>query len=194
MKPTLRKRASKDWKNHGQLNFQFLGMAEFCLYLERHFRENDTEHRLLEIGSHMGEGLAMMASTGIFSKIDVIEPFSGEEPFNKKYDWDWSEVRLEWQRNTKHFEDIIKLWRGYSYDLHQNFMSESFDLVYIDAAHDFDSVNEDIKQYLPKIKPGGIIAGHDYHHVWPGVQEAVRKNLGEPDEVFRDTTWLKIIK
>jgi len=38
----------------------------------------------------------------------------------------------------------------------------SLDFVYIDAAHDFDSVMVDLVLWSPKVRKGGIIAGHDY--------------------------------
>jgi predicted O-methyltransferase YrrM len=34
--------------------------------------------------------------------------------------------------------------------------------VYIDARHDYCSVTEDLELYWPKLRPGGIVAGHDY--------------------------------
>jgi len=37
-----------------------------------------------------------------------------------------------------------------------------FDMVYIDAAHDYNSLTEDIKLWIGFIKPGGVISGHDY--------------------------------
>jgi len=38
----------------------------------------------------------------------------------------------------------------------------SLDFVYIDALHDFDSVMLDIIDWAPKVRPGGIVSGHDY--------------------------------
>ena len=38
----------------------------------------------------------------------------------------------------------------------------SLDFVYIDALHDFDSVMVDIITWVPKVRSGGIISGHDY--------------------------------
>lgn len=38
----------------------------------------------------------------------------------------------------------------------------SFDLVYIDAYHTYEAVKADLKAWLPAVKPGGILAGHDY--------------------------------
>ena len=52
--------------------------------------------------------------------------------------------------------------------------TNNLDLVYIDAAHDYDSVKQDILTWLPKIKKGGFIAGHDYRYDPNiGVYEAV---------------------
>lgn len=50
-----------------------------------------------------------------------------------------------------------------------------FDFVYIDAAHDEASVTQDIEAWMPLIRPGGIIAGHDYCEQHPGVIQAVNK-------------------
>lgn len=38
----------------------------------------------------------------------------------------------------------------------------SLDFVYIDARHDYCGCSEDIALWWPKVKPGGIMAGHDY--------------------------------
>jgi predicted O-methyltransferase YrrM len=39
---------------------------------------------------------------------------------------------------------------------------EELDFIYIDARHDFCGVKEDMELYWPKLKKGGIMAGHDY--------------------------------
>lgn len=38
----------------------------------------------------------------------------------------------------------------------------SADLVFLDAAHDYKNVRTDIEAWLPVVKSGGIIAGHDF--------------------------------
>lgn len=40
--------------------------------------------------------------------------------------------------------------------------NDHFDYVYLDARHDYCAVKEDIKHYWPKLRPGGILGGHDY--------------------------------
>ena len=41
-------------------------------------------------------------------------------------------------------------------------LDETVDVVYIDARHDYRSVAQDIDAWWPKVRPGGILAGHDY--------------------------------
>ena len=47
------------------------------------------------------------------------------------------------------------------------------DFCFIDASHDYENVLRDIRAWLPKMKPGSVIAGHDYTDEWPGVRQAV---------------------
>jgi len=47
----------------------------------------------------------------------------------------------------------------------------SLDFVFIDAMHTYEAVKEDIRAWFPKIRSGGIVAGHDYS--WDGVKKAV---------------------
>ncbi|MCI0537098.1 MAG: class I SAM-dependent methyltransferase [Verrucomicrobiales bacterium] len=61
---------------------------------------------------------------------------------------------------------------------------ESLDFVFIDAEHTYDAVRKDIAAWAPKVRPGGIVAGHDYgglHNrrgVW-GVNRAVDQYAAE---------------
>ena len=49
----------------------------------------------------------------------------------------------------------------------------TFDFVYIDASHEYESVLADIKAYAKLVKPGGFLIGDDYFQNWPGVIKAV---------------------
>lgn len=48
-----------------------------------------------------------------------------------------------------------------------------FDLVYIDADHTYESVTQDNTVWLPKVREGGVICGHDYSGGWQPVVDAV---------------------
>jgi SAM-dependent methyltransferase len=44
----------------------------------------------------------------------------------------------------------------------EDFADGSLDFVYIDGNHDFQHCTNDIAEWSKKVRPGGIIAGHDY--------------------------------
>jgi predicted O-methyltransferase YrrM len=57
------------------------------------------------------------------------------------------------------------------------------DLIYIDAAHDFIAVLQDLYAWFPLLAPGGMFCGDDWHY--GGVQQAVK--------MFAEKKGLKII-
>ena len=64
-----------------------------------------------------------------------------------------------------------------SLDASLMFEDKSLDFVFIDASHEYAHVLLDIDAWLPKVKPGGILAGHDYTPSWPGVVKAVNERF-----------------
>ncbi len=66
---------------------------------------------------------------------------------------------------------------------------ESCDFVFLDDRHEYEALRDGIKAWLPKVKPGGIIAGHDINAHFPGVQKAFAELL--PASVVRsnDDGW-----
>ncbi len=54
----------------------------------------------------------------------------------------------------------------------------SFPFVFIDADHAYESARDDIAAWLPRVRPGGVLAGHDYCADWPGVIRAVDEAFG----------------
>jgi predicted O-methyltransferase YrrM len=55
-----------------------------------------------------------------------------------------------------------------------DFADASIDLVFVDADHAEASVRKDLEAWAPKVKPGGVISGHDYaSRRHPGVKPAV---------------------
>ena len=65
-------------------------------------------------------------------------------------------------RNITPIKDYIKPIRAISWEGASYYADESLDVVFIDAAHDYESVTKDLKAWYPKVKKGGVFAGHDY--------------------------------
>ena len=57
-----------------------------------------------------------------------------------------------------------------------DFIDGILDWVYIDAEHSYESVKNDITIWTPKVKKGGVIAGHDVRVA--GVRKAVDEFKG----------------
>ena len=64
-----------------------------------------------------------------------------------------------------------------------------YDFIYIDANHSQDFVRNDLRSWVNLVRPGGILAGHDYVEDHPGVMESVDEfaaKIGWPLYVTRE--------
>ncbi|MCX6901542.1 MAG: class I SAM-dependent methyltransferase [Verrucomicrobia bacterium] len=59
------------------------------------------------------------------------------------------------------FYSLIKVMRGQSGDILPLLKPETFDLVFVDGAHDYASVVADLKNASPLVRDGGILCGDD---------------------------------
>jgi predicted O-methyltransferase YrrM len=63
------------------------------------------------------------------------------------------------------------------------------DFVFIDGDHSYEGAKRDIDAWRSKVRPGGILAGHDYVIAdWSGVIQAVNESF-ERYEVWRGEKW-----
>lgn len=60
------------------------------------------------------------------------------------------------------FGSRFELMEGFSVEAAAQFDDETFDFIFIDGNHYYNYVYEDIFNWFPKLKKGGIISGHDY--------------------------------
>ena len=68
-----------------------------------------------------------------------------------------------YQQAKKNLEGLnVEFVRKKSTEAVLDFKDASLDFVYIDALHDFDNIMLDLIHWTPKVKPGGIVSGHDY--------------------------------
>jgi len=92
----------------------------------------------------------------------------GVDPFGYTKDYAHSKGQRGLDRNWDHCvqstKDVpnIKLIRKTSMEALKDFEDNSIDFVYIDGHHGFKYVTEDIFEWSKKVRPGGMIAGHDY--------------------------------
>jgi len=101
-----------------------------------------------------------------------------------------SDAELLFDARMAVYDNVTKI-KARSHEAAKQFPDESLDFVYIDGDHEVDSVCDDILSWLPKIRKGGWIAGHDYdiNDVREGVVEAVDGLLGKPTHRYSDCSW-----
>ena len=92
---------------------------------------------------------------------------------------------IDYDNVLKRFEsDIISgrvvIERRYSYESVTQWSPYFFDFIYHDASHLYEDLRRDLKEWLPKMMPDGLICGHDYiNHDSFGVIQAVDEFIKE---------------
>lgn len=140
--------------------------------------KKESKIKIAEIGVFMGRGTAMWNVELINNEIDydyyAIDHFLGSNEHEKGVDY-----YNICKDNLKSIIDKIKIIKNDSISESYNYENEYFDIVYIDASHEYEYVKKDILSWYPKVKKDGFICGDDYVLGWPGVIEAVDEIFGK---------------
>jgi predicted O-methyltransferase YrrM len=148
----------------------------------------DEKLKIAEIGVYKGRGTAMwnviLINEGLTYDYHAIDHFLGSAEHNKTFDYYGTTLK-----NLIPIIDKIKIIKNDSLLESKNYPDEYFDIVYIDASHEYEYVKKDILNWLPKVKTGGIICGDDYIAGWPGVVMAVNEILGNKVNVVGNQQW-----
>lgn len=147
---------------------------------------------MAEIGCYAGESTDVFASSGKFSRIYAVEPWLpvGSRMWREDHDGLATAERVFDEMRARH-RDVIRKLRQNSVESAPRFHAGSLDLVYVDADHSYETARRDIELFLPKLAPHGVMAGHDYCPMWPGVERAVRDVFGRaPDKLYSDYSWM----
>lgn len=176
-----------DWSSvPGWFNFW-----QFYNTIAQQLKDGDA---VAEIGVWFGRSLIFLAQTcqrlGKNVRFIAVDTFKGEQdqPAHKEIvRQHGGSIEQAFQSNLKRCgvdKDILIL-AGESTDMAKCCGELAF--CFIDAAHDYDSVKADIAAWLPKVKKGGILSGHDIIH--PPVNKAVLELL--PDAQIIPPIWMK---
>lgn len=172
------------------------------LYIEAVARASDGAH-FVELGTLFGRSACFMAeairASGKRITLDAVDPFkraigprNGEtcvldpdhNPETSPSLW-----RALVESGSIHaaaryciaragYADVINLVCAFGQESVARYANESLDFVFVDAEHTYDDTVELLRLYLPKLKSGGVLAGHDYNESFPGVVRAVTDVLG----------------
>ena len=130
----------------------------------------------VEVGSWMGRSAAFMAveiiNSGKDIRFDCVDHWRGSVEHGQV---NADALYRAFLANTAPVRHVVNPVCHTSLDAARLYEDESLDFVLIDASHEHKDVLADIQAWLPKVKPGCVLAGDDYY--WDGVRRAC-------DEVF----------
>jgi predicted O-methyltransferase YrrM len=144
---------------------------------------------VLEVGTFKGFGAVLLARAG--ATVWAVDWHRGDTdlgPRDTLCSW-WTNVRRH------HVEDQVVGLVGRTEVVLPLLRPQSFELAFVDAAHDLVSVRRDIGLTLPLLRPGATIAFHDYCPTWPGVMRAVdelRARLVRAGHPMDSQEWAKV--
>lgn len=136
-----------------------VGLAE--LFAELGFKGG------VEIGTDQGEYAEVLSKTIPNLKLYCVDPWKAEayepaeQPESRETQGFFDSRHEEAYERLKQFENV-HLITDTSMGALDRFEDNSLDFVYIDGNHDFLNVTQDIHYWYKKVRPGGILAGHDY--------------------------------
>jgi predicted O-methyltransferase YrrM len=141
---------------------------------------SDKESHIVEVGVHSGKSAAYLATEiynrNIPCKLDLVDYFTNGNVANRPT------IMKQVMDSLEPVKTIIGNMHGCdSSDAASFYKDNSLDFVFIDASHEYEHVKKDIIKWKPKIKLGGIIAGHDFtpYIGEKGVFEAVLEEFDE---------------
>jgi predicted O-methyltransferase YrrM len=139
----------------------------------------EKHNQIVEIGSWMGRTTRALADNarGTVYAVDTWKGSAETEQFLK--DKAPGELFQIFARNLADHIQSLKVRPMPSASLTiAGFFAQAgfrFDMIFIDAAHDYENVKNDILAWRPLLAEHGLFCGHDYDLGYPGVVQAVRE-------------------
>jgi len=152
--------------------------------------------KFVEIGSWKGKSTAFMAVeiANSSKNIDFYCVDTWEGGPDHKTGYDLENLYDTFVSNMKPLEKYYTPMKMTSLKAADMFKDESLDFVFIDASHEYEDVKSDIIAWLPKVKVGGVLAGHDYYingtDWFPGVSRAVNEFFNNKELKFSENCWI----
>jgi hypothetical protein len=186
--------------------------VRFCYrYTISYIRTREEFPHILNSRGLLGEGVEVGVQTGHFSE-HILAHWGGKRLYSvdpwREFGKEYSDVsNVSNDRHEQFYQQTVAklsrfgqrsvVMRLTSREAAEHFQNGQLDFAYLDAQHHYEAVKDDIALWYPKIRAGGILAGHDYMDGTRssgtyGVKSAVDqfcKELGVGVFVSREPDW-----
>jgi predicted O-methyltransferase YrrM len=130
----------------------------------------------VEVGCKEGRTTGALLNALPDLRVITIDPWAPIPNADEDYkDWDFAAIERQFWENVGAHKERVDHWRMTSREAgnEMNVAGRKFDVVFIDAGHDYENAFADIRAWWPLVREGGYLCGHDYQHKFPGVMRAV---------------------
>jgi predicted O-methyltransferase YrrM len=125
----------------------------------------------LDVGSAYGYSAVVLALAG--AEVTTVDPHAGENPGTYQV--------LAGNLAAYGVADRVNVVVATSQQALPNLEAATFGLVFVDGGHDEATVEHDVGWARKLLRPGGILAAHDWDEATcPGVRAALERVLGPP--------------
>jgi len=109
-----------------------------------------------ELGVFLGDFSKQIIEHTNPSKLHLVDVWA-----SKRYN-DSLRLQVEEKLKSEIATGQVEINLGLSTEVVGKYANNYFDWIYIDTDHSYATTKAELEHYAPKIKEGGIIAGHDY--------------------------------
>ena len=123
--------------------------------------------------------------------VDPYVPYKGYTDFRRQSTHD-KNLALTREALAPHPNYVLCM--AFGHDVAKFITDGSLDFVFIDGNHKYEAVKEDISDWAPKVRKGGIVSGHDYYDFASGrggVVQAVNEYAKEHGYEVNSTGWTR---
>jgi hypothetical protein len=145
---------------------------------------------MAEVGVFAGESSRVFMESGRVKVLYGVDPWDFQEDNIYGAEWDGATIERSFDQVIMDFPGQVFKIKGFSPQAAEHFAAGELDAVYIDGDHAYAAVAADIHAWWPKVREGGVMAGHDYSVAGPDVIQAVNEIFGQPDKIYPDTSWV----
>ena len=123
-----------------------------------------------EIGVAKGEFSSSLLETLQPSRLHLIDPWTHQD----REDYVHDANNADGEEQERRYRDVcakfsaeietgrVVVHRAYAQDVVSRFADGQLDWIYIDGLHSYEGCRSDLQHYKNKVKPDGLIMGHDY--------------------------------
>lgn len=145
----------------------------------------------LEIGSDIGITAEHLLKNCPNTKLYCIDPYENYIDWNGNNLNDRTNVLSSFRKRMVEFGNRCHLIQKKTDDAMHLIDDDSLDFIFVDGLHTYDQVYRDCINYYPKLKTGGLFAGHDYTAIQAVRDAAIRfsEEIGKEILLGNNDIW-----